>query len=102
MKLAGIRGGELDPYPTAKNTKVQVTAFGTWDLLNNWAAAEDRGLSEVANAAIQAGLRALRADGVIPKAALDLYEQKCMDRLVAAQARRVVTDFVNACIDLDF
>ena len=96
-------GNEKDPAPTSKNTKVQVTvAFGTWDLLNSWASAEDRGLSEVANAAIQAGLRALRADGVIPKAALDLYEMQCEKRLVAAQARRVVTDFVEDCIEINF
>ena len=96
-------GHEKDPSPAAKNSKVQVTvAFGTFDLLNSWAAAEDRGLSEVANAAIQAGLRALRADGVIPKAALDLYETQCQKRLVAAQARRVVTDFVEDCIQVNF
>ena len=97
------QGWEKDPQPTAKNSKIQVTvAHGTWDLLNNWASAEDRGLSEVTNAAIQAGLRALRADGAIPQSALDAYEIQCQRRISDAQARRIVTDFVDDCTSINF
>ena len=91
------------PLPKGGNEKIQVTvADGTWDLLNNWAAAENRGLSEVANAAIQAGLRVLRADGSIPKAALDAYERQSERRIAAAQARRVVSSFINDHIEVLF
>ena len=85
-----------DPLPNTRNSKIQVTvADGTMDLLNNWAAAEDRGVSEVTNAAIQAGLRALRADGAIPAAALDAYEKQCQQRIADAQARRVISSFID-------
>ena len=98
-----FQGWGRSPQPAAKNAKLQVTvANSTWDLLNNWAAAEDRGLSEVANAAIQAGLRALRADGVIPQSAIDSYEAQCQRRLTDAHARRVVGDFLYSATQINF
>lgn len=92
-----------DPLPNTNNTKIQVTvADGTLDLLTNWAAAEDRGISEVTNVAIQAGLRALRADGAIPEAALNAYEKQCQQRIAEAQARRVISSFIGSCSEALF
>ena len=93
-----VEGQAYAPKPVAANTKIQVTlADSTWDLLNNWAAAEDRVISEIANTAIQAGLRALRADGSIPKAAIDAYEIQSARRIANAQARRHVAEFITDC-----
>ena len=84
------------PSPAATSSKLQVTVQeGIWDLLNNWASAEDRDLSAVTNVAIEAGLRALRADGAIPKAALDVYEAQCKRRIAIAQARAATIRFLN-------
>ncbi len=91
---------EQTPSPAASSSKLQVTVQeGIWDLLNNWASAEDRDLSAVTNVAIEAGLRALRADGAIPKAALDVYEAQCKRRIAIAQARAVSVQFI---LDLIF
>lgn len=91
------------PIPVTNNFKIQVTvAGGTWDLLNYWASAEERGLSDIANTAIQAGLRALRADRAIPQAAIQAYEQQCLHQLADAQARSVVFEFLDDIDNIPF
>ena len=88
----------VDPRTYAKSLKLQVsTPDGVWDLLNNWACAEARDVSSVAAVAIEAGIRALKSEGRIPRVALDAYEKQCQRRFAKAEARAVIDSYLTDC-----
>ena len=100
LKTGRHNRGGLDPLMAPNGSKIQVTVQdGTRDLLIDWAAAESRDLSTVTNLAIEAGLRALRADGAIPQAAIEAHEFQCKQRIAAAQARALVDNFLDDVIN---
>ena len=84
------------PSPVISSSKLQLTVQdGVYDLLNNWAAAENRDIPGLAAVALEKGLRALVAEGVIPQCARDAYESQCRERLGTAYARAGVIQFLK-------
>jgi len=82
---------ELPPSTIAYSSKLQLSpCSATDDLLKFWASAENRAVSDVALFALETGLKALRAQGAIPEAALDATERRSAQRLAQAEARAVV------------
>ena len=82
---------ELPPSTIAYSSKLQLSpCSATDDLLKFWACAENRAVSDVAMFALETGLKALRAQGAIPEAALDATERRSAQRLAQAEARAVV------------
>ena len=50
-----------------------------WALLQAWARVEGRNTADVANFAMETGIRKLMAEGVLPKKAIEAYEETCLD-----------------------
>ena len=94
---------ELSLTPLIRSSKLQLSiSDATGDLLRNWACSENRAVSDVAMFALETGLKALKAQGVIPEAALEATELKSRQRLAHAEARAAVTDCLNYTVDPGF
>ena len=95
-KLKGSALVVRTPSPAAHSSKLQLTVQdGVYDLLNNWAAAENRDIPGLAVVALEKGLRALVAEGVVPQCALDAYESQCRERIGNAYARAGLMQFLK-------
>lgn len=89
--------------PQNNSSKLQISVQdGVWDLLNYWAASENRDLSGVAAFALEAGIRALKAEGSIPQSAVDAYEAMNRRRLAHSQARADTADFISDISNFPF
>ena len=69
-----------------KGKKYQLTIpLGLNDLVTAWALAESRDLASVAVQCLEAGARKLTAEGAIPAAAVERYDQGCRRRIALGE-----------------
>ena len=69
-----------------KGKKYQLTIpVGLNDLVTAWALAESRDLASVAVQCLEAGARQLMAEGAIPAAAVERYDQGCRRRIALGE-----------------
>lgn len=69
-----------------KGRKYQLTIpVGLNDLVTAWALAESRDLASVAVQCLEAGARKLMAEGAIPAAAVERYDQGCRRRIALGE-----------------
>lgn len=86
----GYRASELSLPEKLSLEKLQVSvAPAVNTLLKAWAASEGREVTSVLLQAVEVGLRTLKAQGAIPRAAIEHYEQNCQYRLALAEAKSV-------------
>lgn len=77
---------DCESLPTGKLPRIQVSlSSGLYNLLQYWAASEQRNMAALAGTALEHGLRDLIAKGHVPKAVVEKYEDVSRVRLAAGE-----------------
>lgn len=77
---------DCESLPTGKLPRIQVSlSSGLYNLLQYWAASEQRNMAALAGSALEHGLRDLMAKGHVPEAVVEKYQDVSRVRLAAGE-----------------
>ena len=83
---------DCESLPTGKLPRIQVSlSSGIYNLLQYWAASEQRNMAALAGTALEHGLRDLMAKGHVPEAVVEKYQNVSRVRLAAGELLAAVT-----------